>query len=144
MQHVEAGLVRGEPGALDLHAAERPHVDVAVVLAAPRAAPVFHLHHLFVRVGYEVFDDILLAQPVAAADGIVEMVVQAVVGPRHRGSPAFRGYGVAAHRVDLGNQCNFQLRIGLGNRDRRPQTCATRANNRYVRLEYFHCLSPHP
>ncbi len=102
------------------------------------------LHHLFVRVGYEVFDDILLAQPVAAADGIVEMVVEAVVGPRHAGGPAFRGHGVAAHRVDLGDQRDFQCRIGLGNRDRRPQTRATRANNRYVRLEYFHCLSPHP
>ena len=143
MQHVEAGLVRGEPGALDLHAAERTHVRMSVFLAAPRAAPVLHLHHLFVGMGDEVLDHVLLAQPVAAAHGIVEMVVQAVVGPRHRGGPAFRGHGVAAHRVDLGNQRDLQRRIRFGDRDRRPQTCATRAYNRYVCLEYFHCLSPH-
>jgi hypothetical protein len=30
VQHVEAGLVGGKPGALDLHAAEGAHVDVAI------------------------------------------------------------------------------------------------------------------
>src|SRR6185503_6173211 len=43
VQHVEAGLVRREPRALDLHAAEEADVDVAVVLAAPRTAPVLEL-----------------------------------------------------------------------------------------------------
>ena len=79
MQHVEASLVGGEPRALDLHAAERSHVDVAVILAAPRAAPVLELHHLFGAVGDEVVDDILLTQPVAAGDRVVEMMLQAVV-----------------------------------------------------------------
>ena len=43
VEHVEAGLVGGEPRALFLHPAERPHRDVAVRLAAPRAAPVLQL-----------------------------------------------------------------------------------------------------
>ena len=122
VQHVEAGLVGGEPGALDLHAAERAHVHVAVVLAAPRAAPVLHLHHLPVRVGDEILDDVLLAQPVAAADGVVEMMLEAVVRQRHRRRAAFGGHGMAAHRVDLGYQGDGQRRVGLGNRDRCPQT----------------------
>ena len=53
VQHVEAGLVGGEPGALDLHAAEGAHVDVAVRRTAPRAAPVFELGQLARR----LFDD---------------------------------------------------------------------------------------
>ena len=72
MQHVEAGLVGGEPRALDLHAAEEAHVDVPVVLAAPRAAPMLELRHLLGAMGDEVLDHVLVAQPVAAADGIVD------------------------------------------------------------------------
>jgi hypothetical protein len=66
VQHVKAGLVGGEPRALDLHAAEGAHVDVAVGPAAPRATPMLHLHHLVVRMGHEEIDHVLLAQPVAA------------------------------------------------------------------------------
>ena len=46
VQHVEAGLVGREPGALLLHAAERADRDVAVRLPAPRAAPVLELEEL--------------------------------------------------------------------------------------------------
>src|SRR5439155_16138980 len=43
VQHVEAGLVGGEPGALRLHAAERADGHVTVGLAAPGASPVLEL-----------------------------------------------------------------------------------------------------
>jgi hypothetical protein len=62
VQHVETGLVGGEPGALDLHAAEGAHVDVAVRRAAPRAAPVLELGQFLGAVRHEVLDHILLAQ----------------------------------------------------------------------------------
>ena len=39
VQHVEAGLVGGEPGAHLLHAAERAHRDVAVRLAGSTGQP---------------------------------------------------------------------------------------------------------
>ena len=103
---------------------------------------MLHLHNLFVGVGNEVLNDILLAQPVPAVHGVIKMIVEAVVRPRHRGGTAFRGHRVTAHRVDFGNQRNFQRRIRFRNRDRRPQSCATRAYNRHVRLENFHCLPP--
>ena len=142
MQHVEAGLVGGEPGALDLHAAEGAHVGVAVRLAAPRAAPVLHLHHLLVRVGDEVLDHVLLAQPVAAGDGVVEMMFQAVVRLRHRGRAAFRRHRVAAHRIDLGDERDGQRRIRFGNRDRGAQARAAGADDRDIGLEYFHVRAP--
>ena len=67
MENMEASLVGSVPGTLDLHATEGAHIRVPVVPAAPRAAPVLHLHHLFVRLGDEVLDHVLLAQPVAAS-----------------------------------------------------------------------------
>jgi hypothetical protein len=118
VQHVEAGLVGGEPGTLDFHAAEGAHVHVAVFAATPRAAPVLHLHHRGVRVGYEVLDDILLAEPVTSRDRVVEMVFEAIVRLGHCRRAALCGYGVAAHRVDLGDQGNGEPGIVLGHRDR--------------------------
>ena len=41
---------------------------------------MFHLHHLAVRVRDKILDDVLLAQPVAAADGIVEVIIEIVMG----------------------------------------------------------------
>ena len=79
--------------------------------------------------GDEVLDHILLAQPVAAADGIVEMVVQAVFGPRTRGGPAFCGHGMAAHGEHLRNQRDFQ-------RDRLRRQRSPPANRRHRRLRW--------
>ncbi len=79
VQHVEAGLVGGEPGAFDLHAAEAPHVDRPVRFAAPRAAPLLELGHLARALMHEVIDHVLFAQPVAAGDGVVEVVVEGIV-----------------------------------------------------------------
>ena len=138
VQHVEAGLVGGEPGTLDLHAAERAHVDVAVVLAAPRAAPVLELHHLLDAMGDEVVDDVLLAQPVAAGHRVVEMMLQAVVRLRDRRGAALGRHRVAAHRVDLGDQRHDQRRVGLGHRDRGPQACTAGTHDRHIGFENVH------
>ena len=80
VQHVEAGLVGGEPGAHLLHAAERAHRDVAVRLPAPRAAPVLQPQQLARRLVDERLDRVLVAQPVAAGDRVVRVLVEAVVG----------------------------------------------------------------
>ena len=107
VQHMEAGLVGSKPRALDLHAAESTHIDVTIRLAAPGAAPMFHLNHLLGAMGNEIVDDVLVAQPVAAGHGIVEMMFQAVVRLHHAGRSPFRRHGVAAHRIDLGHQREF-------------------------------------
>ena len=44
VQHVKTGLVSGKPGPLDFHAAKTAHLDAAIGLATPGAAPVLHLH----------------------------------------------------------------------------------------------------
>ena len=53
--------------------------DAAVRRTAPGAAPLLHLHELLVRVGNEVLDHVLLAQPVAALHGVVEVLLEGVM-----------------------------------------------------------------
>src|SRR5206468_3982260 len=79
VEHVEAGLVRGEPGAELLHAAERPHRDVPVRFAAPGAAPVLEPEQLPGGFGDERLDGLLVAQPVPPGDGVVGMLLEAAV-----------------------------------------------------------------
>jgi hypothetical protein len=138
MQHVEAALVGGEPRALDLHPAEEAHVDVPVVLAAPRAAPVLELRHLLGAMGDEVLDHVLVAQPVPARDGVVEVVVEAVVGPDHARRPALRGHGMAAHRDDFRDQRDLQGGVALGHGDRRAQPRAAAADDHHVGIDDLH------
>jgi hypothetical protein len=141
VQHVEAGLVGREPGALDLHAAEGAHVDVAIRRAAPWAAPVLELGQLLGAVGDEVLDHVLLAQPVAATHRVVEVVLEAVGRELDPRRAAFGRDRMAAHRVDLRDQRDLQRRIGLCNGDRCPQACPATADDHHIRLVYFHASS---
>ncbi len=141
VQHVEAGLVGSEPGALDLHAAEGAHVHMAVGLAAPGAAPVLQLHHLFGAMRHEILDHILLAEPVAAAHGVVEMVVELVVRTCHGGRTAFCRHRVAAHGVDLGDERDPERGVGLGHGDGRTQARTARPYDRDIRFVDFHSMS---
>ena len=117
VQHVEAGLVGGKPGPRNLHPTEGANVHLAIGLAAPRATPVFQLHQLFGAVFDKVLHDVLLTEPVAARDGVVKVIFQAVVIAHDTGGSAFGGHCMAAHRVDLGYQGNLEGWIGLGDGD---------------------------
>ena len=67
----------------------------------------------------ERLDGILIAQPVASGNGVVGMLVEAVVrGDDTRRAPLGRD-GVAAHRVDLGNNRDAEMGMGLGDRQGR-------------------------
>ena len=79
VQHVEAGLVGRVQGALDRHAAESAHADPAVVVAAPRAAPMLQLNQLIAGLLDEDLDYVLIGEEVAALDGVEGMGVEAVV-----------------------------------------------------------------
>ncbi len=103
MQHVEAGLVGGKPGALFLHPAEGSHGDAPVRLAVPRTAPVLQPHQFLRRFFDKHFDGILIRQPITAGDGVVSVLVEAVVRPDGAGSSPFRGYRVTPHGVHLRN-----------------------------------------
>src|SRR5215475_11712395 len=98
---MKSALVGREPGTLDLHPAERPHVDMAVRLPAPWTAPMFELHHFFGAVRNEIIHRVLVAQPVSAGDGVVKMIIERIVGLYH-GSGATLGCDcMTAHWVDF-------------------------------------------
>src|SRR6202795_883436 len=114
VQHVEAGFVGGEPGAHLFHSTEGADGDVAVVLAAPGAAPVLELEKFLGGFFYEGFDGVLIAEPVAAGDGVVGVLVERVVGFDDAGGAAFGGDGVTPHGIDLGDDGDFQVGIEFG------------------------------
>jgi len=87
---------------------------VAVFLAAPGAAPVFELEKFLGSFLDEGFDGVLIAEPVAAGDGVVGVFVERVVGFDDAGGAAFCGDGVAPHGIDLGDDGDFEVGIKFG------------------------------
>jgi len=142
VQNVEADLVGGEPGALGGHAAEGAGGHRAVVVAAPRAAPVFQPHQFLRRALHEILNHGLVAEKVRALHGVVGVGLEAVVRPRHRRRAAFGRDRVAAHGIHLRHQRHAQLRIGLCNRNGRAQTRRAAAHNYDVIVkDRVHALS---
>src|SRR5262249_19752129 len=123
----EAGLVGGEPRAHLFHATEGPDRDAAIRLAAPRTAPVLQAEQFLRRLLDEGLDGILVAQPVAAGDGVVGVLVERVVSADDAGSAALGGDGMAAHRVDLGDDRDAEAGIGFRDGDGRAQASAATA-----------------
>jgi hypothetical protein len=132
VQQVEAGLVGGEPGPHLLHAAERADGDVPVRFAAPRATPVLEPEQLLGCLVHERLDRVLVAQPVAAGDGVVRVLVESVTGGDDRRGPALGRDGVAAHWVDLGHDRHAETRVGLDDGDGSTQAGPTAAHDQDV------------
>ena len=65
----------------------------------------------------KIVDDILLAQPVASRDGVVKMVLKAIVILGNGCGPPFCSDRMAAHRIDFRNQGDFGIGVGLGGGD---------------------------
>ena len=135
---METALVCRKPGAFDLHAAEGAHVDLAFRCPAPRTTPVFELGQLDRGLFDEVFDDILLTEPVTAAHRIVKVVVEAVIRTFDPCGTAFGGDRMATHRIDLRYQCNLQRRISFCHGNRRTQTGPSSSHDDYICLIAFH------
>src|SRR5215475_10765410 len=138
---MEAGLVRGEPGAKLLHATERPHRDVPVRLATPGTAPVLEPDQLAGCFGDEGLDSLLVAQPIPARDSVVGMLLEAVARPDDPGRPTLSRHGMAAHRVDLRGDRHAQPRVGLRDGDGRTQPSSAAAH--YQNVMTGACLTSH-
>ena len=130
VQHRMAGAVGGGAGALRGrafahvlgHAAERALVDAAVGGAAERQAHMLELDDRGGRFAGQIFDRVLVAEPVGALDGVVHVpgpVVGAHVAEAG-GDPALRGDGVAAGREHLGDAGGLQPRLGGAHRCPKP------------------------
>ena len=132
MKEMKPGLVGGKPSALFLHAAERTHGDPAIGFAAPRAAPMLEPNELLGRFSYEGLHRVLIAEPVAARDGVVGVLIKAVAPRDHPRGSTLRRDGVTPHGIDLGNNCNAERWIGFSDGDRGAKSCATAADEDHV------------
>src|SRR5690606_23954546 len=105
-----AGALRGALAVLGGHAAEGALVDLAFLGARERHALVLELDDRRDRLAAHVLDRVLVAQPVRALDGVVEVVapvVRAHVAQRGRDA-ALRGDGVRTGREHLGDAGGLQ------------------------------------
>ena len=92
VQHGMAGTVGGGAGPLRSalaivrgHAAERALIDLAVFLAArERQAPVLQLVNRFRRVAAQIFDGVLVAEPIGALDRVVPVSYTHLTLPTNR------------------------------------------------------------
>ena len=137
VQHGVAGPVRGGAGALcgrafaviGRHAAEGPLIDLAVLGAAERHAVMFEFVHSGGSIAAEIFDGVLVAQPVGPLHGVVHVpapVVHAHI-PERRGDAALRGDGVRPGGKDL---CHARgLEPGFGAAERRAKPRAARSHD---------------
>ena len=116
-----AGAVGGGAGALHRLfavvggvAAKGALVDGAVGVAVERHAHVFEVVHDLGRLAAHEFDGVLVAQPVAALDGVVEGVVPVVLGhDAQRGrNAALCRHGVAAGGKHLGQRGHIKACAG--------------------------------
>src|SRR5262249_57921294 len=78
VQQVKAGLVSREPRSCFLHPAEGANSNVPIRLATPGTAPMLQTQQLLRGLSHEDFHRVLIAEPIAAGDGIVSMFIQAV------------------------------------------------------------------
>ena len=140
VQHGVAGAVGGGAGALcgaltvvRGHAAERALIDLAVLFATrERQAPVLQLVNGLWRVAAQVFDSVLIAEPVGTLDGIVHVpapVVLAHVAERG-GDAALRGHRMRARGEHFGNAGGAQA--GLAATDHRAQAGTAGADHHHV------------
>ncbi len=139
VQHGVAGAVRRRAGALrgafaemGGHAAEGALVDAAVLGARERQAVMVELVDRVRRLAAEIFDGVLIAEPVRPLDGVVHVpapVVLAHVAERG-GDAALGGDGMRAGGEDLGDVGGLQA--GLAGAERGAQAGAAGADDHHV------------
>ncbi len=120
VQHGVAGAVGGGAGAhgrrlakLHGHAAEGALQDLALVGAREGHAPMLELVDGLGRAAAEIFDGVLVAEPIAALDRVVHVpapIVGAHIAER-RGDAALRRHGVRAGGKHFGDAGGAQARF---------------------------------
>ena len=88
------------------------------------------------------FDHVLLAQPVAAVHGVVEMVVERNMRLNHAGRAAFRRNRMAAHRQHFRDERDGERGVRLRGRDGGAQACSARSDNQDICIEMVHRGGP--
>src|SRR5690348_3361918 len=119
-------------------------VDAPVGGAAERQSGMLELDHRGRRFAAQIFDRVLVAEPVGALDGVVHVplpMVRAHVAEA-RGDAALRGDGVASGREDLGHAGGLQARSRSAHR--RAETGSAGPDHHHVISMIDDLVGAHP
>src|SRR5215471_14360740 len=139
VQHGVTGAVGSGAGTLcrtlaemSGHAAEGPLIDLAVLGARERNAPMLELVNGGRRIAHHVLDRVLVSEPIGALDGVVHVPAPIVLAhvAQGCGDAALRRYGVRAGWENLGDAGS--LEPGLTAADNRAQSRAAGADDDHV------------
>src|SRR6185312_2199729 len=139
VQHGVAGAIGGGAGALGGalavmcgHAAEGTLIDLAIFLAAREwQAPMLQLIHGGRRIAAQIFDSVLVTEPVGTLDGVVHVpapIILAHVAER-RCDAALRGNGVRPSWEDFGNAGRAQASFTTTDYGAQPRTARADHND---------------
>ena len=96
-------------------------------------------HQFFWRLFDEGFYGVLVAEPIAAGDGVIGVFVEAVFGKMDSRGATLSGHSVASHGVDLGHNSHAETGVGFRNGDGGPKAgSATADDKNIVRREVQH------
>jgi hypothetical protein len=106
---------------------------------------VFEAKELLRRLADERLDRVLIAQPVAAGNGVEGVLVETVIGSNRAGGASFRGHRVAPHRIHLGDDRDIEVWICFGDGDSGAKAGAAAAyqhnvmirGHRFLRRPWF-------
>src|SRR5262249_34163901 len=114
--------------------AERALGDAAVLGAREDRAPVLELVDVVGGLVAEDLDRVLVAEVVRALDGVEGVLLGVVLGgvPERRGDASLGRSGVAANRMDLGDQRN--VGASIVRLDCRAHPCATGTYDQHIVL----------
>ncbi len=100
-----AGALRDALAVMRGHAAEGALIDLAFFGARERHAEMLKLVNRFRRVAAEIFDGVLIAQPVRSLHGVVHVPAPVILAhiAECGGNAALRGHSVAARGKHFGD-----------------------------------------
>ena len=106
----QASALRNAFAEIGRHAAKRALVNLAFISARKRHAKMLKLINSFRRIAAQIFNRILVAQPVRAFDRVIHMPAPVIIAhiTERGGNAALRRNRMRACREDFRNTCRLQ------------------------------------
>ena len=148
VQNGVAGAVGRRAGALGnafaeirRHAAKGTLINFAFLRARKRHAEMLQFVNGFGRIAAQIFNGVLVAQPVRAFDGVIHVPAPVIIThiAKRGGYAPLRGNRVAARRKDFRNTCRFQPALGTSQCGAQSGTAGPDNDNIKLMIGKFIC-----
>ena len=138
VEHVQqrlSGKVGHEECALPPLPSKGARAETPLLIAVENHPHVLHIDDFLARLHAHDRNRVLVAEVVAALDGVVGVLFPVIAAVSERGvDAALGGVGVAANRVHLGH--HSYVRAVFARRESGPHPCQTGAYNQHVVVEH--------